>query len=384
MSTDQLAADAFPAYLSDLVDDAAIFPPGNAPLGDAVVAHRGYRRAGYAPLVGPFVVSDLRLAELVEVATSSTTDADEPIPVSVVVTGGAGALDPAVRWATGSGVLALRALEIALRGSTRATCRTTPGGSSPRWTSCARPACSTTTSPVYVEAPRLYGEEPGHGWLTALDEIAAVDHPLKFRTGGADPDAFPAAAELATCLGEALDRELRFKCTAGLHNAVRHRDEATGFEHHGFLNVLLATRASLDGETTDEVADTLELADPDAVRARVGGCRRHVWPEPGAGSPRSARAACSSRWRTWSTSTCCRPASPRRRTREPRAHEPAGWRAPPARSTTSTTCRTACSARATPRRRPPWASGSGTGCSTSRASRPSAAQSPRTCSTPPR
>jgi hypothetical protein len=29
---------------------------------------------------------------------------------------------------------------------------------------------------------------------------------------------------------------------------VRHRSEESGFEHHGFLNVLLATRAALDGD----------------------------------------------------------------------------------------------------------------------------------------
>ena len=45
----------------------------------------------------------------------------------------------------------------------------------------------------------------------------------------------------------ALDRETPFKCTAGLHNAVRHRAADTGFEHHGFLNVLLATRQAFDG-----------------------------------------------------------------------------------------------------------------------------------------
>jgi hypothetical protein len=42
---------------------------------------------------------------------------------------------------------------------------------------------------------------------------------------------------------------------------VRHRDPETGFEHHGFLNVLRATRASLDGAAVDEVAALLDEAD---------------------------------------------------------------------------------------------------------------------------
>jgi hypothetical protein len=71
------------------------------------------------------------------------------------------------------------------------------------------------------------------------------------------------------CLEAALDRELPFKCTAGLHHAVRHRDEQTGFEHHGFLNVLLATRASLDGATPDEVANVLAQTDGSALADRL-------------------------------------------------------------------------------------------------------------------
>ena len=59
-----------------------------------------------------------------------------------------------------------------------------------------------------------------------------------------------------------------FKCTAGLHHAVRHRAADTGFEHHGFLNVLLAVAAALTGEDAGEVA--AELADPTPAGSRPG------------------------------------------------------------------------------------------------------------------
>ena len=49
-----------PAWLTGLVDDAAIFPPGNSPMPEAVAAHGAYRTAPYSALVGPFVVSDAR------------------------------------------------------------------------------------------------------------------------------------------------------------------------------------------------------------------------------------------------------------------------------------------------------------------------------------
>ena len=39
-----------------LVDDAAVFPPGDAPLPEAVEAHAGRRGEWWADLVGSFVV----------------------------------------------------------------------------------------------------------------------------------------------------------------------------------------------------------------------------------------------------------------------------------------------------------------------------------------
>src|SRR4029079_18111835 len=92
---------------------------------------------------------------------------------------------------------------------------------------------------------------------------------LKFPPGRFPSDLFPSVSRLAVCIEAALDRELPFKCTAGLHNAVRHRDPETGFEHHGFLNILLATRSSLDGGGTEEVARVLEQADGAALAERV-------------------------------------------------------------------------------------------------------------------
>ena len=251
-----------PAAFRSLVDDAAIFPPGNAPLQEALRAHLRHRSEAYADLVGPFVVSDMALPDLIEAVRSDGGAGS--LAVSVVVTGGAGAIEPAVRWASRAEELELASLELRLRDEE----------------DLPRNARRVTTvvdqlraagdlddeTPVYVEPPRAVGPTPAQSWLTALDEIAALDLRLKFRTGGVTADAFPTAAELATCIDAALDRELRFKCTAGLHNAVRHRDDETGFEHQGFLNVLLGTRAALDGLPPAEVARHLDAHDPAEVR----------------------------------------------------------------------------------------------------------------------
>jgi len=236
-------------YVS-LVDDASIFPPGDAPLPAAVSAHRAHQKAAYADLVGPFVVSDVALPELIALRPVVT------LPVTVVVTGGAGAMEPAVRWAQRAAELELRSVEIALRDELDLVHN-------------ARRVVAAADQldgfALAVEPPRLFGQPPSRSWLEALDELAASDLRLKFRTGGVDADDFPPAAELAACIESALDRELKFKCTAGLHHALRHREHSTGFEHHGFLNVLLATRASLDGAVAGDVVDLLEERDATVV-----------------------------------------------------------------------------------------------------------------------
>lgn len=253
---------AVPAYLRGIVDDAAIFPPGSAPLGQAVADHRSHREAEYADLVGGFVVSDVKVADLAKVV-EQRDEADADLAVNLVVTGGAGAVEPAVVWVDRSPGLSLRALEFALRDeddlarNARRLVQVVDG---------LGPALEDVV--VYAEPPNPRGGQQA-SWLEALDELAARELHLKFRTGGVTIDAFPTSAELAGCIEAALDRELPFKCTAGLHNAVRHRDEETGFEHHGFLNVLLSTRTSLDGGGAEEVARVLEDTDGAGIADRL-------------------------------------------------------------------------------------------------------------------
>jgi hypothetical protein len=251
-------AIVIPHWLTNLVDDAAIFPPGNVPLDQAVAAHREHKASEYAAMVGSFVVSDVKIADLIALLNEHSLDErddDELLAVSLVVTGGAGAIEPAVRWASRAGTVRLAALECALRDEDDLAHN-------------ARRVCSMIDSleeeladvDVFVEPPRVAGS-PSHGWLSAVDELAMRELPLKFRTGGVTEDAFPSPVELAASIAAALDRELPFKCTAGLHHALRHTDPETGFTHHGFLNVLAATRACLDGGNTEEVLGLTEPGD---------------------------------------------------------------------------------------------------------------------------
>jgi hypothetical protein len=256
---------SIPAFLTSFVDDAAIFPPGNAPLEQAVADHVDHRDEEYADLVGGFVVSDMKIADLSSVVEerAPASDHSRPLEVNVVVTGGAGAIQPAVTWVSRSEGLSLRAVEFALRDEEDLA------HNAQRLIQVVDSLDEELDDVVVFAEPPIPPGSPPHGWLTALDELAAREIHLKFRTGGATEDLFPTTGQLAGCIEAALDRELPFKCTAGLHNAVRHRDEQSGFEHHGFLNVLLATRASLDGGTPDEVAQVLAQTDGAALAEQL-------------------------------------------------------------------------------------------------------------------
>jgi hypothetical protein len=241
-----------------------VFPPGSAPLDEAVRAHREHRASTHADLVGPLVVADEHLPDLLGLVPRSSTTR---MAVVVVVSGGAGALEGTVRWATRDGVLDLRGVEIALRDSATGELVHNMRRITTAVDQLVAAGDLDDETPVSVELPRLYDAGPTPDWLAALDEVAAAGHRLKLRTGGAAADSFPSPTELATCIGAALDREVAFKCTAGLHHAVRHVDASTGLTHHGFLNVLLATRASLDGASVAGVAAVLEETDADALLA---------------------------------------------------------------------------------------------------------------------
>ncbi|MCH7231644.1 hypothetical protein L0U85_12390 [Glycomyces sp. L485] len=234
---------AIPAVLRDLIDDAAVFPPGNAPLEEAVPAHRGHRQSWYATMVGALLIPASRLHDLAPSRTALRIGVIvdvEPEQVSELV----GALDESIAVVQYESRAALHHLEKAAVG----------------W-----------GAPIYAELP--FGEE-------GLDAVVGTGFTPKFRTGGLFEEFFPSPRTLAEVIVGCAERGLRFKLTAGLHRAIRHRDPETGFVHHGFLNVLAASAEASAGAPVAEVAELLASTDTEHIVHRVRAIRdvpRPLW-----------------------------------------------------------------------------------------------------------
>ena len=243
------------ALFAGLVDDAAVFPPGNASVPDAVRRHRAYRGDWFAPVIGPLVVPD---TELAATARAAGDDAGGELAVSVVVTGGAGGLVALARRVPSG--LRIVAAEIALRDLDDLA------GNAERVVAAA--AELDPDIPVFVELPFR------PGWIGAVEVVEAAGLLGKIRTGGLEPDAFPAADQLAEQLSELIEADLPFKATAGLHRAWPQgiTDEHGRTRHqHGFVTVLMAVEALIDGAGTDAAAELLRLDDPGRIFTALRG-----------------------------------------------------------------------------------------------------------------
>ncbi|GAA3722133.1 hypothetical protein HDA32_002167 [Spinactinospora alkalitolerans] len=245
---------SLPAFARRLCDDAAVFPPGLAPLADAVPAHAHHAASAHAGLVGPLVVAAAGLDELARLLPAPDGDR---LDLAVTVPSGPGHVGAALA-AVEALPVHLRALEVAVPDGTDA----------PELLAALDRACSGAAAQraeVFVEVPR----DDRRAQIIAA--LPSTRYRAKLRTGGVRAELYPDEAELAAAIAAVVGAGVPFKATAGLHHAVRNTDPETGFEQHGFLNVLLAADAALRGADAAELAGVLAERDAAAVAARVAG-----------------------------------------------------------------------------------------------------------------
>jgi hypothetical protein len=231
-----------------LVDDAAVFPPGLAPLDVAVGEHLDRRSQPYAGHIGTLLVPATEAAEVARLARSDERTAAQPLGVGLVARPGS-PVQPAVE------AVAL------LRDDDRVVVTGVEVGWSPDWRSVL-----TLDVPVVVEVGVGADQQAG------LDDIAdAVDNDAdvtaKFRTGATPTWPWPDEHVLGGFLDAVILHGLSFKLTGGLHHAVR--GEHAGEQMHGLLNVVIATHEALAGAEAPELAHVLAQTSAELLADRV-------------------------------------------------------------------------------------------------------------------
>jgi hypothetical protein len=241
--------------LAALVDDAGLFPPESLPMAGALARHRADEAAGHPMLSHRFLCPASRISELrTEWARLAADGGEGPLRLGVILDTGLDGLDAAQAEVAEDPLLALEMVEVP--------------APSPEAVDAALEAVAGFEPAVFVEGPRSLD------WLKAVAGAGAGEQcsrlrGAKVRCGGARAELFPTPEELAAFVCACFEHGLPFKATAGLHGAVRHRDEQTGFVHHGFLNLVLSAVVAAMGATVGDVAVVLAATDGPALAAEA-------------------------------------------------------------------------------------------------------------------
>jgi hypothetical protein len=246
-----------PSLLARLIDDAALFPPCNATVPDAVKLHLAGRSSDFADVVGLFLCPASRLPELITELIK--VKPGRPVELSLVIDTGLGGVPKALSIVESRAeLLALRMVEMPA-----------PTDVDEVW--LERVSEFVPEDVIRVIEPR----RGGAAWLDGIGRVIEHGSWPKIRCGGVSAANFPSIEELTDFLTVINNGGASFKATAGLHNAVRHTAEDTGFTHHGFLNILLATARLLAGAEAAEVRDALASTDGKALADEAQNLTEH-------------------------------------------------------------------------------------------------------------
>jgi len=229
------------ALFRALIDDAAVFPPGLAPIEQAVTDHIARQTNSYADLVGPLLLP----ASLIE----SFVHREHPRQMNVGLIVGQrtdlALVHDALSRLSGDSDVDLAGIEIAW---------------SPEW----HQALGWHGAALSVEVPNSSQQARA---LSDIREQAGDGNQVraKFRTGSTPDAPVPTPTELATFIRACVDHDLGFKLTGGLHHAIS-QTTPDGEDQFGFLNILAAThRALAQGANVPEMKTLLSQRDPKPV-----------------------------------------------------------------------------------------------------------------------
>lgn len=233
-----------PPLFARLVDDSALFPPGDAAMPEALRAHFASRESEHAGVLGVFLCQASRLPELITELIKIKPK--QPLPFSLIIDTGLGGVPKAISIVESrSELLALRMVEMPA-----------PSDVDEVW-------LERVSEFVPEDVIRVVEPRRGVGWLDGVRKVIEHGSWPKIRCGGQAGENFPSVDEVADFLAVVSGSTgASFKATNSLHRAVRHADPDTGFVHHGFLNLLVASARSLSG---GDVRGALESTDAEAL-----------------------------------------------------------------------------------------------------------------------
>uniref|UniRef100_A0AAU3H5W9 Uncharacterized protein n=1 Tax=Streptomyces sp. NBC_01401 TaxID=2903854 RepID=A0AAU3H5W9_9ACTN len=249
--------------LAGLVDDAGLFPPTALPPADAVARHRRDRAAGHPMHALRFLVPVGRLEEI-----RAELRPDDRLRLGLIADA-AGPGGPGSRLGDALATVAADTrLETALVEAPLAVFGGDPASAVP----AVLAATADSRVPLFLEPASPSDIDALLGTVT---DLGAPGVGAKLRCGGVRAELFPSPAEVAHFVTVCARAGVPFKATAGLHHAVRHRDPATGFTHHGYLNLLLAAALAATGPVDPAaVLRALETTSADALAEALGALPR--------------------------------------------------------------------------------------------------------------
>ncbi|MEU3274089.1 hypothetical protein ABZ639_24895 [Saccharomonospora sp. NPDC006951] len=257
-----------PSLFARLVDDSALFPPGDATMSQALKAHLAARAGERAGVLGVFLCQASRLPEMITelIKIKPAT----PLPISLIIDTGLGGVPKAISIVESRNeLLALKMVEMPA-----------PSDVDEVW-------LERVSEFVPEDVIRVVEPRRGVGWLDGVRKVIEHGSWPKIRCGGLSKENFPSIDEVADFLAVVSGSTgASFKATNSLHRAVRHTDAETGFDHHGFLNLLVASARCLSG---GDVRDALSCRDSAVLSAEA-----QALPDPAAKAVRSLFASYAS------------------------------------------------------------------------------------------
>lgn len=253
--------DGVPTLLARILDDAALVSPGpRREMSDVVAAHLDARAGEHGGLLGALVVPVSRLQEFVAELVKRRPSA--PLPVALSVDTGLGGVPKA---------LSLTSSRAALL-TTGTVEMPAPHDVDSIW--LERVTEFVPDEVVAVVEPRRPDVDGSEDWIDGVRRVVGHGCRPKLRCGGDRAGVFPGVTDVSRFLAVVAASGRSFTASIGLQSAARHVDPETGFDHHGWLNLLVAVARALqaapaDGvvsdELVEEVRSALEATDADVL-----------------------------------------------------------------------------------------------------------------------